>query len=295
MAVIAGSQLSSAGAWPPGTQGFHLVVADLNNYRIRLVRCPYAGWTTALPWEPWNPAFYEVATIAGDGVQGYANGAGGVARFAAPSSVAVGPGGIIYVLERTGGSRVRTLRWTGGDPMVAANWQVQLLAGSTTGTAGYVDAAGSSAQFNDPRGVAVGPTGNVYVADTYNHCVRQITPDGAVTTLAGTNTSGYADNSGTSARFYAPWDIAACSDGNLYVADRYNYRLRRVTPRGAVTTVAGTGSSTPLDGRGDQAGFYDGLGIAVGPGGDVYLSAAECVRLVQRSVSVGDTTVAAAE
>ena len=168
----------------------------------------------------------------------------------------MGPGGVFYVLERTGGNRVRTLRWTGGDPMSNQNWQVELLAGATDGSSGYVDATGSSARFDDPRGIAAGPDGMIYVADTYNHCVRKITPDGVVTTLAGTNSSGYEDDAGADARFYCPWDIASCSDGNLYVADRYNYRVRRVSPRGLATTVAGTGSSTRLDGRGDQAGFY---------------------------------------
>ncbi|MCE5238666.1 hypothetical protein LLH23_09255, partial [bacterium] len=286
IAVVPDGILSTSGSLPAGTDTTFLVVADRSNCRVRLIRSPQTGWTSALPWEPWNPAFYQVATIAGDGTSGYANGSGNVAQLYYPTAIAVGPGGIVYVLERDGGNRVRTLRYTGGDPMVATNWQVGLLAGSTSGTGGYVDATGSSAQFYDPRGITVGPDGTVYVADTYNYCIRRITPDGVVTTLAGTNASGYVDSSGTAARFSSPWGIAAGPDGYLYVADRYNYRIRRVSPRGVVTTVAGTGSSTRTDGRGDTAGFCDDLGIAVSPSGDVYVGEAECIRVIERIVNV---------
>ncbi|MCE5238002.1 hypothetical protein LLH23_05875, partial [bacterium] len=286
VAVVPDGILSTSGSLPAGTDTTFLVVTDLDNDRVRLIRSPQTGWTAALPWEPWNPAFYQVATIAGDGTSGYNNGSGNVAQFAAPGAVAVGPGGIVYICERAGGSRVRTLRYTGGDPMVATNWQVGLLAGSTSGASGYVDATGSSAQFTDPRGITVGPDGTAYVADTYNHCIRKVTPDGVVTTLAGTNTSGYVDSSGTAARFYCPWAVAAGPDGYLFVADRYNYRIRRVSPTGVVRTVAGTGSSGREDGRGDTAEFADDLGIAVSPGGDVYVAEAECIRLVERIVSV---------
>jgi hypothetical protein len=211
-----------------------------------------------------------------------------VAQFAAPGALAIGPGGIVYVLERGFGNRVRTLQWTGGDPMLATNWQVGLLAGATDGSTGYVDASGSTARFNDPRGITTGPDGTIYVADTYNHCIRRITTDGYVTTLAGTNTSGYVDGAGASARFYAPWDVAAGPDGYLYAADRYNYRIRRISPTGVVSTVAGTGTSGLVDGSGNASRHTDDLGIAVGPGGDLYLSEAECVRIIQRIISVGD-------
>ncbi len=293
IAYIGGDNLSEPTSWPTGTEGFHLIVTDLDNYCVRIIRCPYNTYSGSTPWELWNPAFYQVDTIAGDGTRGYVNGTGDTARFYAPSAVAVGPGGVVYVCERTGGSRVRALRWLGGDPLTPTNWQVELLAGAIDGSSGYVDATGSSARFDDPRGITVGPDGNVYVTDTYNHCIRKITPDGAVTTLAGTNTSGYVDAVGSAARFYRPWDIAAGPDGHLYVADRYNYRIRRVTLGGAVTTVAGTGSATRSDGRGDAVGLQDDLGIGVSAGGDLYVGEAECMRLIQRIVDVGGNLAAA--
>jgi streptogramin lyase len=151
-----------------------------------------------------------------------------------------------------------------------------------------VNATGSSARFDDPRGVTVGPDGNVYVADTYNDCIRKITPDGVVTTLAGTNSSGYVDGASTLARFYRPWAVAAGPDGYLYVADRYNYRIRRVSPTGQVTTVAGTGSSARSDGAGNASGHQDDLGIAVSRSGDLYVAEAECVRVIERIVDIGD-------
>lgn len=289
VAVAEGDQLSSSGGWPVGTDGVHILVTDLDNDRIRIIRGPYTGWTTNIPWEPWNPAFYTVSVVAGDGTSGYLNGGGDTAQFSAPDDIAVGPGGVFYVLERSGGNRVRMLRWIGGDPMDNQNWEVSLLAGATDGSSGYVDATGSSARFDDPRGIAVGPDGTVYVADTCNDCIRKITPDGVVTTLAGTNTSGYVDSMGAAARFYRPWALDVGSDGYIYVADRYNYRIRRVSPAGVVTTVAGTGSSTRTDGRGNVSGHQDDLGIAVGPSGDLYIGEAECLRVIERIIDVGDT------
>ena len=287
VAVIPESVFSSAN-FAAGTNTTFLVVADLDNRRIRLVRSPRDGWTSAQPLEPWNSYFYQVATIAGDGTSGYLNGRGDVAQFSAPGSVAVGPGGVIYVAERTGGNRVRCLQYTGGDPMSSTSWQVSLLAGSTTGESGYVDSSSSSARFYDPRGITVQPDGTVCVADTYNDCVRKITVDGTVSTLAGTNTHGYVDATGTAARFYHPWGIAAGRDGYLYVVDRYNYRIRRVSPTGVVTTVAGTGSTTTSDGHGNTTGHYDDLGIAVSPSGDLYVAEAECLRMIQRIIDTGD-------
>ncbi len=85
-----------------------------------------------------------------------------------------------------------------------------------------------------------------------------------------------------------PWALDVGPDGYIYVADRYNYRIRRVSPAGVVTTVAGSGASRRTDGRGNASGHQDDLGIAVGPSGDLYVGEAECVRVIERIIDVGD-------
>jgi len=292
LAVVDSSALSGSNVWPPGTPGFYIAVADLLNYRIRLIRFPSAGWDSTQPWEPWNPAFYQVGTIAGDGTAGYINGLGNVARFARPMGVVAGTGGVLYVVEGFGANRIRRLEWLGGDPLQPQNWEVSLVAGSTTGESGFADAYGSAARFNEPSAAALGPDGELYVSDYANNRIRKVTPDGEVTTVAGAGGSAYLDGTGTAARFASPADITSTPDGYLYIAEYGNARIRRVTPGGVVTTVAGTGSTNYLDGRGDQASFGHIFSIVASPGGDLYVGDGARLCVVQRVVSVGDTTVA---
>jgi len=106
--------------------------------------------------------------------------------------------------------------------------RVITLAGSSEG---YADGSGSAAQFSGPLDVAVDAQGNVYVADTANHRIRKITPDGAVTTLAGSGTPGNADGPATEARFRGPEEVTVDSAGNVYVADTGNHRIRKIVTR----------------------------------------------------------------
>ena len=156
---------------------------------------------------------YTITTLAGPAVpaaiRGSSDGTGSAARFYLPSSVAVDSAGNVYVAD-TMNSTIRkitpaeTLAW----PAVPA-----AIRGSSDGT-------GSAARFNRPVGVAVDSAGSVYVADTSNHTIRKITPDGVVTTLAGlAGSSGSADGTGTAARFYSPQGVAVDSAGNVYVGD----------------------------------------------------------------------------
>ncbi|MEI6785580.1 MAG: cadherin-like beta sandwich domain-containing protein, partial [Verrucomicrobiota bacterium] len=147
---------------------------------------------------------------------------------------------------------------------------VSTLAG--TGTAGFVDATGAAAQFNWPRGVAMDAAGNVYVADYSNNRIRKVSPTGVVTTLAGTNTAGFVDATGAAAQFYNPLGVAVDSNGYIYVADSYNHRIRKVTPAGVVTTLAGSGSSGFLDGASGTAKFSYPSGVAVDASGNVYVA-----------------------
>ncbi len=144
------------------------------------------------------------------------------------------------------------------------------------GNAGYgwVDGAGVDARFNFPEGVAADALGNVYVADTQNSVVRRIDAAGAVTTLAGAaGTAGAGDGLGAEARFAYPQGLALGADGNLYVADTGNSTVRRVTPEGTVTTVAGwPGVIGSADGTNSAVGFNLPCGIAADAGGRLYVA-----------------------
>ena len=125
------------------------------------------------------------------------------------------------------------------------------------GTGGYNDGTGTNARFNNPFGITC-DSSNIYVADTLNNRIRKITPGGVVTTLAG-GTSGYNDGTGTNALFNYPYGIT-CDSSNIYVADSANNRIRKITPGGVVTTVAG-GTSGYNDGTGTNALFNNPNGI----------------------------------
>jgi len=138
---------------------------------------------------------------------------------------------------------------------------------------GYADGMGSAARFNMPSAVAVDGSGNVLVADTGNVAIRHITPDGMVTTLAGTpGAVGNADGVGRSARFTYPMELAVDSAGNVYVTD--SGAVRRITPDGVVSTVAGTiGVAGSADGIGSAAQFGSWApGVAVDAAGNLYLA-----------------------
>lgn len=147
-----------------------------------------------------------------------------------------------------------------------------LFAGNLGG-AGNSDGIGAAASFFAPRGAATDSVGNVYVTDFFNHTIRKITPAGVVSTLAGVaGVFGSADGTGAAARFYYPWGVASDSAGNVYVADAGNSTLRKITPTGVVSTLAGTaGSIGSADGIGAAARFYDPRGVATDSAGNVYV------------------------
>jgi mucin-19 len=218
-------------------------VADYTNNRVRMITPPM-----------------NVTTFAGSS-QGFSDGTGISSQLNTPSGIAMDASGNMYVTE-AGSRRIRKITPTG---------VVTLLAGN--GTSGFSDATGTNALFNNPQGIVVVPSGNnIYVSDTGNNRIRVITSAGLVTTLAGQATAGFSDATGTNALFNEPRGIAIDVNGNIYVADRGNNRIRRVTASGVVTTFAGSGTATYFDAVGTNAGFRSPWGIAVDTNGNVYVN-----------------------
>lgn len=147
---------------------------------------------------------------------------------------------------------------------------VSVVAGS--GDQETVDGVGTDAHFQQLSGIAVDSSGFIYVADENAHRIRKITPAGVVTTFAGSGESGFADGTGTSARFSHPSGITADKNGNIYVADAGNSLIRKITRAGVVTTLAGKpGTSISVDGTGLNASFSTLEGIVADPAGNLFV------------------------
>ena len=146
------------------------------------------------------------------------------------------------------------------------------------GNAGYGGDGGpaSSASLNCQYGVAVGPDGSIYIADSSNNRIRRVGPDGIITTVAGNGNAGYSGDGGpaTSASLTDPDGVAVGPDGSIYIADSGNNRIRRVGPDGIITTVAGNGNSgySGDGGPATSASLATPDGVAVGPDGSIYIA-----------------------
>ena len=199
-----------------------------------------------------------VSTVAGaTGIMGYAEGVGTMAKFrlSADSSIAVDKAGTIYVAD-TSNNAVRRVSQSG---------EVTTLAG--TGFAGNVDGNGTAAGFNRPTGIATDPAGNVYVADSFNHAIRLITPTGQVSTMAGSGNKGMSDGVGAAAQFNEPSGVASDSAGNIYVADTGNQSIRKIRSDRLVTTLVG---NSGLIDAGDVPVILKGL--ATDAAGNIYVA-----------------------
>jgi sugar lactone lactonase YvrE len=205
-----------------------------------------------------------VSTLAGStGQPGSADGIGSAARFNAPCGVVVDRAGNVYVADRDN-NEIRVLT-SGG--------VVSTLAGVPS--SGSADGARAAARFNSPNGVAVDSAGNVYVADSSNSTIRKVTVAGLVTTLAGSSVGqqGNADGVGSAARFDMPRGVAVDSIGNIYVADTFNDIVRKVTPLGVVTTLAGSaGQQGSTDGTSSAARFTLVDAVALDVSGNAYVA-----------------------
>ena len=223
-------------------------VADTDNNTVRMI----------------TPAG-AVTTLAGQaGVSG-SNDGSSTAQFNHPAGIAVDAAGNAYVAD-TNNNTIRKL--------VLASGAVTTLAGQA-GVSGSANGTGTAAGFSGPSGIAVDATGNLYVSDTLNHTIREITPAGVVTTIAGTaGASGFVDGTASAAQFHGPQGLALDSSGDLFVADTNNNAIRKlVLASGAVTTVAGqTGVAGSADGPVSQAQFHFPSGLGLDAAGNLYVA-----------------------
>jgi sugar lactone lactonase YvrE len=224
----------------------NLYVADSDNYKIRKI----------------TPAGV-VTTLAGSGVYGSADGTGTAASFAYTQGVAVDSSGNAYVAD-SGNNKIRKITPAGVVTTLAGG------GGSEWNGSGSADGTGSAASFAYPNGVAVDSSGNVYVADSNNNKIRKITPAGGVTTLAGSGFSDSEDGTGTVASFAYPRGVAVDKNGNIYVADSNNNKIRKITSGGLVTTLAGSSRKGSRDGT--TASFNYPTGVAVDGNGNMYVA-----------------------
>jgi serine/threonine protein kinase/sugar lactone lactonase YvrE len=223
----------------------------------------------------------KVIPLAGQmGVGGYADGTGAQAQFRLPNNVAADRAGNVYVAD-TANNVIRK---------ITAGGVVTTLAG-LAGSHGSADGIGAGARFWAPFGVAVDTAGNVYVADTANNAIRKISPDGNVTTLAGSpGHPGSIDGTGRSAEFRNPWDVAVDASGNILVADMSNDTIRKITPGGVVTTLAGhAGETGTADGFATNARFNDPFAVTVDSAGNAYVS--DSANQTIRKITPGGTVV----
>ncbi len=153
---------------------------------------------------------------------------------------------------------------------ISPDGKVSAFAGN--GDKGAKDGKGSAATFYLPEGLAVDHAGNLYVADCYNNMIRKISPDGVVSTLAGKSLKGAADGKGKSASFSHPDGLAVDRAGNIYVADVGNNKIRKITPDGMVTTLAGSGKRAAENGPAKTASFYRPFGVTIDKEGDLYVA-----------------------
>ena len=246
----------------------NLYIADWCNQRIRKVD------TSGI-----------ITTVAGNGAGGY-SGDGGPATNASlwwPSGVAVDASGNLYIAE-VGNQRIRRVDTSGIITTVAGN-----------GTAGYSGDGGpaTNARLCWPSDVAVDASGNLYIADWYNHRIRKVDTSGIITTVAGNGTASYSGDGGpaTNASLRYPHGVAVDVNGNLYIADYDNHRIRTVDPLGIITTVAGNGTEgySGDGGPATNARLQYPSGVTVDTSGNLYIADRDNHRI--RKVSLTNTPI----
>jgi hypothetical protein len=231
-----------------------------------------------------------ISTVAGNGTAGYTGDGGSAvaAELHSPWGLAADTAGDLFIGD-TANNCVRKVNTLGTITTVAGN-----------GTAGYSGDGGpaTAAQLSSPRGVAIDASGNLYIGDTANNCVRKVNTFGTITTVAGNGTAGYSGDGGpaTAAQLNAPHGIAIDSSGNLVIADQTNECVRKVNATtGTITTVAGNGTAgySGNGGPATAAQLHTPAAVAVDSSGNTYIAdqANDGVRRVDATTGI-ITTVA---
>ena len=224
-----------------------LYVSDTGNHTIR--RVTLAGIVT---------------TLAGSAASAdFADGPATAARFNQPLGLAIAPDGTVFVAD-SGNHLLR---------IIATNGIVSVLAGNPE-TFGSADGTGTNAFFNNPVGLALAPDGSLFVSDANNFTLRRVTTAGIVTTLAGAaGQDGSTDGPAASARFGKPAELALAPNGTLYIADAAHHTIRRLTPDGRVSTIAGlVGADGAADGANGLARFFNPYGLAIAARGHLVVA-----------------------
>ena len=272
-----GAQMNEALGATFDAQG-NMYVVDYWNHRIRKVSPPTL-----------SPAF---TTIAGIGVAGYSGdgGSGTLAQVSSPSGVAVDGNGNVYVADYSN-NRIRRVSGSTGIITTVAG----------TGLAGFTGEAGpgTAARVNFPMGLAVDGAGNVYIADTFNYRIRKLTvATGIINTIAGNGTAGATGDGGpaTAAQLNQPTGVAVDAAGNVFIADYWNHKIRKVAAgTGVITTVAGLGTQA-FSGDGGLATIAqlnNPSGVAVDAAGNLYIADYQNVRIRKVTAATGIITTVA--
>jgi DNA-binding beta-propeller fold protein YncE len=205
-------------------------------------------------------AIGKVTTLAGAGYPGGDDGVALKAAFSDPFGVAVDSQGNVIIADGGAGNRIRRITPQGN---------VETIAGSDEG---FADGDALQAKFNTPSGIAIDADDNLIIADTSNHRIRKLDKKGQVTTIAGSGVAGYRDGAPGEAMFDAPVGVAVDEQGNLFVADTYNDRIRKISKDGQVSTIAGSGAAGYKDGLASEAMFDTPCGIAVDKQGTLFIA-----------------------
>jgi hypothetical protein len=272
---VDGTGVSARFAKPSGVAvdgAGNVYVADTNNAVIRKIDS--AGVVTTFAGLPRSQQ-------PNGGTLAPVDGTGSAALFVGPVALAIDGSGNLFVIDA---DYVRKVTSAG---------VVTTIAGSLGAVLGTSDGPAADANFDDPLGIAVDASGNVYIADTKSAIIRKLSTAGEVTTLAGTYRAfGSADGTAGAANFSSPTGVAVDASGNVYVSDSGNFEVRKITSGGVVTTLAGkAGNFGSADGTGSAAQFFGINGITVDASGDIFVTGAD--NTVRKITSAGVVTTLA--